>query len=195
MKSSTRIASRALAVAASAGAVALAAAIPGASARPALALTAARTASAAVPRCATSSLEVWLGLGLGSVAGGSSYYPLEFSNVSTHSCTLHGYPGVSAIGSNGTQLGSAAGWNPTVRPRTVTLTPGATVHTVLRIADVSNYPPIACKPATAIALRIYPPNQTRATEVPFTFGSCSAKGPMYLGVEATQPNVGIPGRL
>jgi Protein of unknown function (DUF4232) len=77
----------------------------------------------------------------------------------------------------------------------VTLTPGATVHTVLQIADVSNYPPGTCKPATAIGLRVYPPNQTAATEVPFSFRACSAKGPVYLHIEAIQPKVGIPGRL
>jgi hypothetical protein len=157
-------------------------------------LTSARAPSAAVPQCPASSLEVWLGLGSGGAAAGSTYYPLEFSNVSSAACTLHGYPGVSAIGSGGAQLGSAAGWNTAVTPSTVTLAPGATAHTVLQITDVGNYPPSTCNPATAIGLRVYPPNQTASTVVPYSFRACSSAGPVYLHVEAIQPGVGIPGQ-
>jgi hypothetical protein len=37
-------------------------------------------------------------------------YYLEFTNLSGHACTLAGYPGVSAVGLSGGQLGSPAGW-------------------------------------------------------------------------------------
>ncbi len=158
------------------------------------ALTSARAASAAVPQCATSALEVWLGLGPGGAAAGSTYYPLEFSNISSATCTLRGFPGVSAIGSGGAQLGSPAGWDTAVTPQTVTLAPGATAHTVLQIADVGNYPPSTCNPATAIGLRVYPPNQTSSTVVTYSFRACSSAGPVYLHVEVVQPGVGIPGQ-
>lgn len=181
MHPSTRILRRAIATAAVAGAAALAIVVPGAPA-------------SAAAACPTSSLEVWLGLGAGGAAAGSTYYPLEFSNIGTATCTLYGYPGVSALGSNGTQLGSPAGWDATVAPSTVTLAPGATAHTVLQITDVGNYPASTCEPATAIALRVYPPNQTASTQVPFSFQACSATGPVYLHVEALQPGVGIPGQ-
>ena len=156
-------------------------------------LTSARAASAAAPQCPTSSLEVWLGLGAGGAAAGSTSYPLEFSNVSSATCTLYGYPGVSAIGGGGSQLGSPAGWDSSVPPSTVTLAPGASAHTVLRITDVGNFPPSTCDPATAFFLRVYPPNQTASTEVPYSFQACSSAGPVYLHVEAIQPGVGIPG--
>jgi hypothetical protein len=198
MKLSARIPWRRSAIAIAAGSVTLAAVPTGVLSRPAHAdatLTSAKGAAAAAPQCPTSALEVWIGLGAGSAAAGSNYYPLEFSNISGTTCTLYGYPGVSAVGSNGAQLGSAAGRNPAVTPQTVTLAPGATVHTVLQIADVYNYPTSTCRPAAAVGLRVYPPNQTASTAVPFTFEACSAAGPVYLQVEAVQPGVGIPGQL
>jgi hypothetical protein len=50
------------------------------------------------PECTTAALEVWLGIGVGGGAMGSTYYPMEFTNVSAHACNLTGYPGVSAYG-------------------------------------------------------------------------------------------------
>ena len=66
--------------------------------------------------CPTSGLEAWLGLGAASAAGGQrasgaspgnagppgaypgheTYYTLEFTNVSNRTCSLFGYPEVSA---------------------------------------------------------------------------------------------------
>ena len=87
---------------------------------------------------------MWLGLGVGGGAAGSIYYPVEFTNVTGHTCHLFGFPGVSAI-YNGHQAGSPAGWgtSPFFPKRTVTLAPGATAHTVLRIANVTRFPQVA----------------------------------------------------
>jgi Domain of unknown function (DUF4232) len=141
--------------------------------------------------CTTSALAVWLGVGEGGGTAGSTLYPLELTNISSHSCRLFGFPGVSAIA--GHQLGSPAQRNrahPTYR---VTLLPGATAHAVLQIVDVGNFPASNCKPAEAAALRVYPPDQLSAAEIPFSFRACSAKGPIFLTVRSIQPGVGIPG--
>jgi len=151
-----------------------------------------KRASAAVARsCTTSGLAVWLGVGEGGAAAGSTYYPLEFTNTSNHRCRLFGFPGVSAVA--GRQLGSPAERNrahPTYR---VSLQPGATAHTVVQIVDVANFPAAKCEPAKASGLRVYPPGQFAAAEIPFSFRACSAKGPMFLSVEPIRPGVGIPG--
>jgi hypothetical protein len=142
--------------------------------------------------CATSALAVWLGVGEGGGTAGSTFYPLELTNTSSHSCRLFGFPGVSAVA--GHQLGSPAQRNrahPTYR---VTLLPGATAHAVLQIADVGNFSASSCKPAEAAGLRVYPPGQISAAEIPFSFRACSAKGPTFLSVEPVQPGVGIPGQ-
>src|SRR5207248_9961163 len=88
--------------------------------------------------CTTAGLAVWLGVGEGGAAAGSTYYPLEFTNTSNRRCRLFGYPGVSA-GSN-RQLGSPAQRNRAHPTYTVNLKPGATAHTVIQIVNVGNFP-------------------------------------------------------
>src|SRR4051812_4540432 len=99
------------------------------------------TATGTVPRCRTSNLEVWLGVGAGGAAAGSSYMPIEFTNTGSSPCMLDGYPGVSARSSS--QLGAAAGRDTRVAGRAVQLGPGATAHSLLQLVDVGNYPPAA----------------------------------------------------
>jgi hypothetical protein len=143
------------------------------------------------PSCKTSSLAIWIGLGEGGAALGSTYHPLELSNVSRHTCSLYGFPGVSA--ERGRQLGSAAGPDRTRPRRTVTLAPAHTAHAILRIVNTANYPAARCRPVTATGLRVFPPNQRAAREIPFAFRACSRRGPVFLSVTAVQPKIGIPG--
>jgi hypothetical protein len=143
-------------------------------------------------KCTTSGLVVWLGLGEGGAAAGSTYYPLELTNISSRRCRLFGFPGVSAVTDH--QLGSPAARNRARPTATVNLLPGATAHTVLQVVDVGNFPAARCKPTDAGGLRVYPPNQLSAAEIPFSFRACSAKGPVFLSVEPIQPGIGIPGR-
>jgi Protein of unknown function (DUF4232) len=82
-------------------------------------------APASVPGCATSGLVVWLNVPPGNDYAGGAYYYLEFTNQSGHTCTLSGYPGVSAVSLNGSRLGSPAGWG-SPAAATVTLASGAT---------------------------------------------------------------------
>lgn len=146
----------------------------------------------ATPSCRAAQLQIWRA-DPGSGAAGSVYYELEFSNVSSSTCTLHGYPGVSAVTDSGQQLGSAAARDPQFPPTTVTLAPGATAHAALRIADVSVYPAASCEPVTAKALKIYAPDQAKATVLPFRFRACTQTGTAYLHVRTVRPHVGIPG--
>ena len=68
-------------------------------------------AAASVPACTAGDLGVWVAADQGDGAAGTAYVPLEFTNLSHHTCTLHGFPGVSAISSSGRQLGSPAVWD------------------------------------------------------------------------------------
>jgi hypothetical protein len=151
------------------------------------------TAAASVPRCTAPGLEAWLGVGAGGAAAGSVSYPLELTNVSGHTCSVFGFPGVSAsYGAH--QAGTSARWvsGYSVK-RTVTLKPGATAHAVLTIADVSDFPSSQCHPVTATDLRVIPPDERSAAVIPFSFQACSAKGPAYLNVQYMQLGTGIPG--
>ena len=198
------IAWRVIAVVAFAGAAALAVTLSRVPARPDHASLSSNVIQ--VP-CATSGLEAWLGLaetpGSTSVTGighrlepGGTYYTLEFTNVSARACSLYGYPEVSAyVGGQvgGTQIGSAAGDDTSVRPRPVTLAPGQTAHSVLRVTSTETFQPTLCAQVTAPELRVRLPDQVRPAFVPIHLSACSKKGQEFLSVQAIQPRPGIPG--
>jgi Protein of unknown function (DUF4232) len=169
-----------------AGAIAAAVAVP------AVAAPASAAKPATVSRCTTSDLRVWMGVP-GDGTAGPIYYALELSNISKHACTLYGYPGVSAVGLGGKQLGSPARRNAVVPPHVVTLGRGATAHVSLGIVDPGFFSPSACPRANAIGLRVYPPGATVSTIVPFSFAACGKKGPQFLSVSTVIAGVGIPG--
>jgi hypothetical protein len=149
-------------------------------------------AVAARSRCPRGFLTSWLGVP-GSGAAGSTYYQLEISNVSGQTCTLYGFPGVSALGPGGKQLGSAANRDHGNTELVVTLAPYQTAHVVLQITDVGNFSPSACHPATADELRVYAPGDYTAMTFPFSFQACAKKGLVYLHVSTTISGTGIPG--
>lgn len=173
--------------------VAAVAVAPGASARSSAVLTSGRGRAAVVsiPECQAADLGAWFAVDQGNGAAGSIYYPLQFTNLSGHACSLTGFPGVSAINSNGKQLGSPAGWNHVTPVRTVLLAPGATAHTVLRYSDVQVTTATGCRQiAAAFELRIYPPGQYGATHAAFDLPVCSHTGPVYMNVGPIIPGVG-----
>jgi len=158
-------------------------------------------ASAAPTReCATSGLVVWLNT-VGNGAAGSSYYDLNFTNLSAHACTLTGYPGVSGVSLTNRQVGSSAARDNTIASSVITLTSALsakgllsaamqnTATVILQITDVGNYPATLCRQISAAGLRVYPPGQTTSKVVAFPFAACAKGGPRYLHVEAIQKDV------
>jgi hypothetical protein len=158
----------------------------------AYAATSSSTAAASVPRCTAGNLGVWLAVSQGNGAAGTIYYPLEFTNLSGHTCALFGYPGVSALDRNGRQLGSPAGWESLAGARTVYLAPGATAHTLLAYHDAAVTTEPGCDPVfSAALLRVYPPNQRSATYAAFSLEACSHAGPVWMTItEPVIPGVG-----
>jgi Protein of unknown function (DUF4232) len=143
--------------------------------------------AASAPRCTTAHLEIWFGLGLGGGTAGSTFYPLEFSNVGHHACTLNGFPGVSGYGNSGGQVGPAASRNGQPHA-TVTLVPGATAHAILRVLDSG----ALCSPSVqAAGLKVFPPGATRSQPIPFSFSACAHRGVLIVG--PVRAGVGIPG--
>jgi hypothetical protein len=175
-------------------ALAVTAIVAGAGAIAAIMPTVAASASSATaPRCTNADLRVWLGIP-GDGTAGPIYYPLQLSNISRSACTMSGWPGVSAVGLGGKQLGSPARHsNPGIMPMLVTLAPGATAHVVLGITDPGFFSPSQCPRASAIGLRVYPPSDTDSTIVDFPFAACGKAGPSFLSVSVAIAGVGIPG--
>jgi len=158
--------------------------LPGAAlAAPSATAAPARPAAHAItPACETPGLVIWLDTN-GNAGAGSVYYNLKFTNLSGHTCTLNGFPFVTAVSLTGSEVGRRAAFDRTKTPQLVTLKEGATVKAVLQIEDVGLIPPAKCKPVTAAGLRVFPPNQTRAKDVPFPFGACSASNVNFLFVQ------------
>lgn len=154
--------------------------------------TSSTTGDGGLPHCRTSQVAVWLGLP-GSGAAGSTYYELQFSNVSGRTCSLFGFPAVSAVTRGHHSLGSPAARDRAFAPSTVALAPGATAHAVLRVTNVDVFSPSACRPVKAAGLAVYPPKQTTAAVVPFPLRGCAKKGTVYLSVRTVRPQAGIPG--
>jgi hypothetical protein len=151
----------------------------------------ASSAPASVPACAAGNLGAWVAVDQGNGAAGSIYFPLQFTNLSGRACSLHGFPGVSAIDRNGHQLGSPASWDHVSVPRTVLLAAGATAHSVLRWSDATVTTAPGCGPVnSAFELRIYPPDQRSSTHAAFGLEVCSHPGPIYLTVGPIIPGVG-----
>ena len=152
----------------------------------------ARTSAASVPACTAFGLGAWLAVGQGSAAAGTIYYPLEFTNLSGHTCSLFGFPGVSAINDHGSQLGSPANWERTSAPQTVILTPGATAHTTLAYHDAAVTTEPGCNPVnSAVLLMVYPPGQHVAAPAEYDGLSCSRAGVFYLSIVGPiSPGVG-----
>lgn len=155
------------------------------------AAAAASAAPASIPPvCSTANLVVWVNVDEGQGAAGTWYYPLEFTNVSNHTCRVWGYPGVSATNANGKQLGDAAGRQNIWPGAWVNIGAGGTAHALFGYgaAEVSTS---GCKPKTATYLKVYPPNQRSARLAFFDFPSCTAPHHTYLFVSVIRPGTAI----
>jgi hypothetical protein len=131
----------------------------------------------AVSACTSAELAVWVAANQEQGSAGRLFMPLEFTNISKQTCSLFGYPGVSAISASGAQLGAAASRFTVANPTTVTLTAGATAYARLVYSNVFTG---NCKPATdkitAYELKVYAPNETTADDAYFDLATCTAPG-------------------
>jgi hypothetical protein len=148
---------------------------------------AAGTSPSGIPACTTSALRAAVDTSAGGAALGSTYYPIQFTNTSSSTCNLYGYPGVSFVtGAGGSQIGIASTENPAHPRQYIDLAPGQVAHANLQVTVAQNYPAADCgSVVTAHWLRIYPPNQTSALYASFTAQTCSS-GRTTLSVETVE---------
>jgi Protein of unknown function (DUF4232) len=136
--------------------------------------------AAAPPACSSSQLVNWLDTNANGTAG-TIFYELQFTNLGG-TCTLRGYPGVSAVSLSGKQLGSPARRVTGIKLKTITIKRGATAKAALGVVDTGAIPSSQCKAVTAAGLRVIAPNTTGSTVIPFPFSTCSASGPSSLTI-------------
>jgi hypothetical protein len=133
--------------------------------------------------CQRSALKVTLGKG--GAAAGTAYYPILFTNVSSATCTLYGFPGVSFTGETyQVQVGPAATRNHSSPEAAVTLAPGSVASALIAVADAQNYPPASCGLTTASGILVYPPNLTSSVGLPFNGFTCVNAKDHVLTVDA-----------
>lgn len=129
--------------------------------------TEARATSTGPRTCALSDL--YLSMGRKEAAAGSLYWTVRFTNTSTSSCTLRGYPGVSVLDAAHHRIGPAATRTGEPSPK-VTLAPAHSASAVIRTANGPIGGPCL---RTGTYLRIYPPNSYSADLVPARWTICS----------------------
>jgi hypothetical protein len=133
--------------------------------------SAAPAGPAAISKCAASNLAAWVNADSADGTAGTTYFNLDFTNTGRVTCYLDGYPGVSATGPGGGQLGRAARRNSFTPARVIDLAPGATAHSYLGYVDIVVDP--TCRPATATFLKVYAPNDTVAKHAFFPVRVCT----------------------
>jgi hypothetical protein len=136
-----------------------------------------------LPRCSASELGVWVAADYGQGAAGSTFLPLDFTNVGHRTCTLRGFPAVTAVARNGHQLGPAATRSNLITPRTIKLAPGATAHAVLQYIQAVATNCAVAKQVPAFELKVRPPHRTAADHALFDFETCPGQK-VYLMVTA-----------
>jgi hypothetical protein len=167
-------------------AIAIAAAASLAIGGAAWAASAASAAPAVTPACTAGNLSVWVDVSQGDGAAGTIFYPLEITNISGHACTTFGYPGVSLLRANGKQLGDAAIRNPRFKPAVVTIPAGGTAHADLSYVDAEVFTS-GCKPAAAILIRVFAPNQKNSRAGFFSLQGCTLTKHPYLAITVVRP--------
>jgi hypothetical protein len=146
-------------------------------------------APTATKACSASGLVVWAGPEPGGGAAGSAYYRIEFTNLSTTTCSLSGFPKVSAVDLKGRRIGAFAGAEPGKKAVQVTLAPGQVASAQLRIVDALNFPADKCKATTAAGLRIGIPGGSGNKIAPLAFQTCVRATTKTLSVAPVQATV------
>jgi hypothetical protein len=125
--------------------------------------------------CTTAELKITRGQSNG--AAGTIYYNIDFTNASSSSCFMRGYPGVSLVTAgdgSGSQVGADAKRVPVTPSHQIVLAPGQTANAALGVAEAANFPASSCNPVTAHWLKVFPPDQTVAAYVAFTTQTCAS---------------------
>jgi hypothetical protein len=147
--------------------------------------------AALIPVCTAQDLAVWVNISDSQGAAGTIYYPLEFTNISNHTCRTWGWPGVSARNATGHQLGDAASRLHYYTPTWVNIGAGATAHALLSYGN-AEVQTSGCKPAMASQIEVYAPNQRSSDIGFFSLPACTVGGKhVYLRVANIQPGINI----
>jgi Protein of unknown function (DUF4232) len=146
--------------------------------------------------CPAASLRVMVDGSQADGAAGSTYYPVDFINVSDTPCGMYGFPGMSLVtanGGSGRQIGAAAQRNPAFGDLAIRLNAGGVAHAWLQVAQAGNYPASSCQPVTAHWLKVYPPGDFAAVYVAQSVPACADSSTQLLTVTPVRSGNGKQG--
>jgi hypothetical protein len=134
------------------------------------------SSGSSVDRCRTGDVGVSVAERRGGGGLGHFGRLLVFRNVSSRSCSMYGYPGVSFMGGgSGRQVN-----DPFVRsggsPVSVTLAPDGLANVTLFFTQVGSFDPAQCVPVRVDGYRVYAPDEMAAVFVADPQEACSGKG-------------------
>jgi hypothetical protein len=153
----------------------------------AAAVIAAPAASAApmAKPCSPANLVVWAGPQAGGGTAGGFGYEIKFTNLGTGTCTLAGFPGVTAVNLKGSRIGAAASHGPG-KVKQIVLGPDQSAMATLQITDALNFPKAKCGPTWAAGLRVALPGGSGAKIAPVAFETCAMASAKTLSVSAVK---------
>ena len=122
---------------------------------------------AIAPRCATTSLDIALGV-VKQVVNTQYEVPIVFTNMSTADCSVLGFPGTD-FGAGG--AGPVSLVRTPAKPARVTLGPGGQAHAVLTFLAGPDPTCDAAGPWTPTTLTVTPPDETTSVQIPWPGGS------------------------
>jgi hypothetical protein len=124
----------------------------------------------------------------GGGAAGNIYDWLVFTNTSSRTCTLYGFPSVSYVtGPTGQQVNQPAR-RTNVTPSQVSLKPQQAAHAEVHTGQPGNFSD-SCKPVQVAGYRVYVPDETAAVFVPAPSEQCSADGVNVADISPIQPGL------
>jgi hypothetical protein len=100
----------------------------------------------------------------GSASAGKEFAAIIFTNTSSATCTLTGFPGISLF-KDGQPVGSPA-QRDTVPVQPMTLKPGAEAQA--RLSSI-----VSCQAPISDIVRVYPPNSTKFVDRPLDLRACT----------------------
>ncbi|GAA3814283.1 DUF4232 domain-containing protein [Nocardioides panacisoli] len=132
--------------------------------------TAAGTTAAGTPECTNEDVKV--SYRHEDDATSHRYGFVVLTNTSGAPCWVRGYGGISYAGDDGEQVGAAADRTAGDTP-TVTIAPGGTARSELAETSSGPYSAHTCRPAKAVALRVYIPDETDSQLVRHQVTACA----------------------
>jgi hypothetical protein len=132
----------------------------------------------------------------GGIGAGNAQQVIGFTNISSTTCTLTGFPGVAALDQQGSQVAQAERFTGAQAPpvNTVTLAQGQTASAIVSGTAISTGTATTC-PYYAPSLLVTPPDLTRSVGVALTGSNFGSRGFPGCGVLRVSPVVpGITGQ-